>query len=206
MNGLDLTGQHPAPPIGAGDGRGFRETVERLSNQDIGRCYFCQKCSAGCPTALDMEYQPAQILKLVQLNMKEIVLNTSSIWLCVGCETCGTRCPNGIALAPVMDVLKQMAVAEGAVKPRKVLAFHRAFVNSILRLGRVHELSMLIEYKWRSRDLLSDMDLGVRMFLRSKLALWPGRVRQKREITEILSRFARREPGADSDTSPTEGS
>lgn len=206
MNSRGLAGQHLAPFIAVGNGSGFRETVERLSNQDTGRCYFCEKCSAGCPTACDMEYQPAQILKLVQLSMKEIVLNTSSIWLCVGCETCATRCPNGIALAPVMDVLKQMAVAEGAVKPRKVLAFHRAFVNSILRLGRVHELSMLIEYKLRSLDLLADIDLGVRMFLRNKLALWPGPVRQRREVREILSRFSRRGPGSTSHTSPTGGS
>lgn len=168
----------------------FQEAVQELSGEDIRRCYFCQKCSVGCPTAYAMDVQPAQLLKLVQLGLKDDVLSCSAIWLCVGCETCGTRCPNGIAIAPVMDALKQMALAEGyAPAERKSLAFHRSFVDSILYLGRIHEISMLAEYKLRSLDLLSDLDLGVQMLLRSKLALSPKRVKRMREVREMLSRF-----------------
>jgi len=168
----------------------FQETVQQLSGQDIRRCYFCQKCSVGCPTAFAMDVQPAQLLKMVQLDMKEAVLNCSAMWLCVGCETCGTRCPNGISIAPVMDVLKQMALVEGYDPAgRKSLAFHRSFVDSIYYLGRVHEITMLAEYKLRSLDLLSDLDLGLQMSLRSKLALMPKRVKRLREVREMLSRF-----------------
>jgi len=168
----------------------FKDTVQQLSGQDIRRCYFCQKCSVGCPTAFAMDAQPAQLLKMVQLGMKDAVLNCSAIWLCVGCETCGTRCPNGISMAPVMDVLKQMALTEGfRAAERNSLAFHRSFVDSIRYLGRVHEITMLAEYKLRSLDLLSDLDLGVQMFLRNKLALLPKRVKRLGEVREMLSRF-----------------
>ena len=168
----------------------FQETVQQLSGQDIRRCYFCQKCSVGCPTAFAMDTQPAQLLKMVQLDMKEAALKSSGIWLCVGCEACGTRCPNGISIAPVMDVLKQMALVEGYVPAaRKSLAFHRSFVDSIFYLGRVHEISMLAEYKLRSLDLLSDLDLGLQLSLRSKLALMPIRVKRLGEVREMLSRF-----------------
>lgn len=168
----------------------FQDIVQELSGQDIRRCYFCQECSVGCPTACAMDVQPAQLLKMVQLGMKDAVLNCSAIWLCVGCETCGTRCPNGIAIAPVMDVLKQMALAEGyGAAERNSLAFHRSFVDNIRYLGRVHEITMLAEYKLRSLDLLSDLDLGVRMFLRNKLALLPKRVKRLGEVREMLSRF-----------------
>jgi len=172
----------------------FQHAIQARSGQDIRRCYFCQKCSLGCPTAHAMDLQPAQLLKLVQLGRKDQVLSAAAIWLCVGCETCGTRCPNGIALAPVMDVLKQMALAEGygAAEP-KSLAFHQSFVDSIRYLGRVHEISMLAEYKLRSLDLFADLGLGLQMFRRSKLALLPKRVKGLRQVRAMLARIQSRE-------------
>lgn len=168
----------------------FRDTIQTLSGQDLRRCYFCQKCSTGCPTARDMDYPPAELLKMVQIGLKDDVLRSSAIWLCVGCETCGTRCPNGIAFAPIMDALKQLALAEDyAPAQRHSLAFHRAFVDSIRAWGRVHEITMLVEYKLRSLDLLSDLDLGLRMFMRNKLAFLPKRVRRQGEVRDVLARF-----------------
>ena len=166
----------------------FSARVQQHSGQDLSRCYFCQKCTAGCPTAYAMDVQPAQILKMVQLGLKDDLLRSAALWLCVGCETCGTRCPNGIAVAPVIDALKQMALAEGvAVREAKSLAFHRSFVDSIRLLGRVHEASMLAEYKLRSLDLWSDLILGVRMFRHGKLKLLPRRVTRLQEVRAILS-------------------
>ena len=172
----------------------FSARVQQQSGQDLSRCYYCQKCSAGCPTAYAMDVQPAQILKMVQLGLKDDLLRSAALWLCVGCETCGTRCPNGIAVAPVIDVLKQMALAEGvAISEARSLAFHRSFVDSIRRLGRVHEVSMLAEYKLRSLDLWSDLLLGMRMFRHGKLKLLPGRVARLQEVRAALSRAHGRE-------------
>jgi heterodisulfide reductase subunit C len=184
----------------------FQGTIQRLSQQDIRRCYFCQKCSAGCPTAYAMDYPPAQLLKMVQLGMKEDILKSSAIWLCVGCETCGTRCPNGIAVSPVMDVLKKLALDEGYVPPeRNSLAFHRSFVDSIRFLGRVHEMTMLAEYKLRSLDLLSDLGLGLQMFRRNKLALIPRRVRRQGQVRDVLAHFESSPARADWHPEPVEG-
>jgi heterodisulfide reductase subunit C len=175
----------------------FSAEVQVRSGQEVSRCYFCQKCTAGCPTAYAMDVQPAQMLKMVQLGEKDALLRSAAIWLCVGCEACGTRCPNGITLAPVIDVLKQMALADLAsvgVVEAKSLAFHRSFVDSIRLLGRVHEVSMLAEYKLRSADLLSDLGLGLRMFRRGKLKLLPGRVARLKEVRDLLTRGSRPRP------------
>ncbi len=93
-----------------------------------------------------------------------------------------------------MDVLKQMALAEGyrAAEP-KSLAFHQSFVDSIRYLGRVHEISMLVEYKLRSLDLFADLGLGLQMFRRSKLALLPKRVKGLRQVRAMLARIQSRE-------------
>ncbi len=170
-------------------GADFSAQVQARSGQDVSRCFFCQKCTAGCPTAYAMDVQPAQMLKMVQLGLKDALLRSAAIWLCVGCETCGTRCPNGIALAPVIDVLKQMTLAEDAAAPiggPKSLALHRAFVDAIRRLGRVHEVSMLAEYKLRSADWWSDLGLGLRMFRHGKLKLIPSRVARLKEVRALL--------------------
>jgi len=72
----------------------FADQVSELSHQNVQRCFYCLRCSAGCPAAYAMDYTPAQILRLVQLGQKDTLLHSSAIWLCIGCETCGTRCPN----------------------------------------------------------------------------------------------------------------
>ena len=111
---------------------GFARQVSELSHQNVQRCYYCLRCTAGCPAAYAMEYGPAQMLKMVQLGQKADLLSSAGIWLCIGCETCGTRCPNEIHAGAVIDALRQIAIAEG-VSPgeRKVFKLHQAFLDSI---------------------------------------------------------------------------
>ena len=164
----------------------FALEVQRRSGENVFRCYYCQKCTVGCPTAYAMDYQPAQVLKMIQLGMREPLLKSSTPWLCVGCEACGTRCPNEIRLAPVMDILKYMALEAGYSLPEaKVYALHRSFVNSIKIFGRLHEATMLAEYKLRSRDLFTDLDLGALLFLKGKIPILPERVKDMGQVKEL---------------------
>ena len=169
------------PPIS-----NFALEVQRRSGENVFRCYYCQKCTIGCPTAYAMDYQPAQVLKMIQLGMREPLLKSSAPWLCVGCDACGTRCPNELRLAPVMDTLKYMALEAGYSLPEaKVYALHRSFVNSIKVFRRLHEATMLAEYKLRSRDLFSDLDLGVLLFLKGKIPILPERVKDMGQVKEL---------------------
>lgn len=171
----------------------FLRQLEALSHEDIRRCYYCLKCTAGCPTAYAMDYGPASVLKLAQMGQKDTLLRSSAIWLCVGCETCWTRCPNGIAAGHVMDALKQMAVREGYGAPgqRRVLVLHKQFLTSIRLFGRVHELSMLALYKVLSGDLFTDLDLGARMLLKGKIPILPGRIRSVKDVRNLFAKKPR---------------
>jgi len=174
----------------------FALEVQRRSGENVFRCYYCQKCTIGCPTAYAMDYQPAQVLKMIQLGMREPLLKSSAPWLCVGCEACGTRCPNGISLAPVMDTLKYMALEAGYAPPETtVYALHRAFVNSIKIFGRVHETSMLVEYVLRSKDLVSivrsNIDVAVTLLLKRKIPILPERVEGLGQVKELYRRAGR---------------
>ncbi|MGD2143115.1 MAG: 4Fe-4S dicluster domain-containing protein [Anaerolineae bacterium] len=163
----------------------FSDAVQERSGESIRGCFYCQKCTAGCPTAYTMDHKPAQLLRLIQLGQKEKVLGSTAIWMCVGCEACGTRCPNQIRLAPVMDTLRHMGLEEGYPPEPAVYALHRSFLNSIRMWGRVHELSMLIEYKLRSRDLFSDLAMGMDLVLKGKISFLPERVKRLEEITRL---------------------
>ena len=166
---------------------GFTREVSELSQQNISRCYYCLRCTAGCPAAYAMDVSPAQILRLVQLGQKEPLLHSSAIWLCIGCETCGTRCPNEIHAGAVIDTLRQLALAEGVPAAElSVLKLHQAFLDSIRTWGRLHELTMILQHKLTSRDLLSNLDMGLDMFLKGKIHPFPTRIKGMDQIKDLF--------------------
>ncbi|HUW64728.1 MAG TPA: 4Fe-4S dicluster domain-containing protein [Spirochaetia bacterium] len=173
-------------PVEAGD---FLAEVSRLSGQKVGLCFQCQKCSSGCPVAQYADLHPSQLLRTVQFGLKDQALDSSFIWLCSGCETCGARCPNGIRTAAVVDTLKEMAGSNGKVAAeRNTQLFHRAFLDSVRRYGRVHELGMLTKYKLQSGNLFQDLDIGRHMFLKGKLKLMPHRIKGAGAVRDIFRR------------------
>lgn len=176
----------------------FGQVVRDRSGEPIQRCYFCQKCTVGCPVAYAMDYKPAQVLRLIQFGQKDAVFSSSAIWLCVGCKTCGTRCPNQIRLATVFDTLRYMALERGYKPEPAIHALHRSFLDSIRLWGRVHELSMLLEYKLRNRDPFSDLGMGIGLILKGKLSFLPERIRglaQVRGLYETTSDHSSAEAG-----------
>ena len=178
------------------DNRALVQQIEDLSRQSIMSCYQCGECTAGCPVAYMADLMPNQIARLVQLGQDDEALGSSMIWLCVGCETCATRCPRGVELSKVMDALREVAVARGIPsKEPAIRTFHETFLRSVERGGRVHEVSMLAEYKIRSLNLFSDMILGAKMFLKGKLALMPKFIKGRGEIKRIFKRSSK-EPRA----------
>jgi len=168
----------------------FLEEVKRRSGEDLGLCYQCLKCTAGCPTAPYMDIRPNNIIRMIQMGMKEAVLGSSAIWLCVYCQTCGTRCPNEIHIGILMDTLREMAVEEGIpAKEKNIHLFHEAFIQSVRRGGRAHEVTMLMEYMLRSRDLMADsLFPGMKLFLKGKFPLLPSFVKGREEIKRIFEK------------------
>ena len=167
----------------------FLEEVRKRSGEDLSLCYQCLKCTVGCPTASYMDVRPNQVIRMIQMGLRQEVLGSRAIWLCVSCETCGTRCPNRIDIGILMDTLREMAVKEKVpVKERNIHLLHEAFVRSIQRGGRVHEATMLIDYKLRSKDFFTDLVPGMTMFLKGKIPLLPSLIRGRQEIKRIFER------------------
>lgn len=165
----------------------FLEQVNACSEQTIQLCYHCHKCTSGCPVASEMTYGPDQVLRMVQTGARQPLLGSRDIWLCASCEICGTRCPNKIDIARVMDALRQIAVSSGCTTADpNAVKFHQLFLSVIKSLGRTHEATLLGLYKFRSRDLLSDLGSGARLLAKGKIPLLPHRIRGRREVKHIF--------------------
>ena len=161
--------------------------VRRISGLDPARCYQCGKCSAGCPMAKEMDLRTHQMVRLVQLDRRERLLRSDSIWLCLGCETCTTRCPNGFDPAAVIDALREVVLHEepGNV-PRRIGAFHSAFLDQIRSHGRLFELGLIMSFKLRSGALFDDVTTAPGMLKRGKLKLVPRRIEGIEQVRRIF--------------------
>jgi heterodisulfide reductase subunit C len=167
----------------------FIDQIDHLSRQSIELCYHCHKCTAGCPVAAEMEYGPDRVLRMVQMGEKERLFASQDIWLCASCETCGTRCPNQIDIAQVMDALRSMAVVEGATAGgSEAVKFHKLFLFFIKNMGRMHEASLLAVYKLWTHNLVADMDSGARMFAKGKIPLAPNLLKSRSKVKQIFER------------------
>lgn len=163
------------------------QQINTLSSQTTQLCYHCHKCTAGCPVAEDMQYGPDRILRMVQLGQKERLLVSHDIWLCAACETCGTRCPNEIDIARVMDALRQMAIREGvAVGEPDALKFHKIFMYGVQTFGRSHEMFLFAAYKLWTMHLMDDMDSGVSLITKGKVPVMPSLVKNRADVSKLF--------------------
>ena len=170
----------------------LKEVNEKIDGVPIQRCYHCRKCTAGCPMASAMEHNPNRVIRMIQMDRQEEVLASATIWLCVSCETCITRCPNEVDIARMMDVLRQMAIETGVgAKEKNILRFHEAFLANIRMGGRINEPTLMVHYKLKSGDLFSDMAMGLDMFRKGKLSLISPRTKDMRSVRRIFEKTRR---------------
>ncbi len=171
---------------------GLAGEVRDATSIDVARCYQCGKCSAGCPMGAEMTLGPQAMLRLVQLDRRDRLFDDPSLWLCLTCETCTARCPNGVDTARVIDGLRELALRDADAEiPPRLRAFHAAFLDQVRSYGRVFELGLVMSYKLRTGALLDDAALGPAMLRRGKLKLVPHRIAGADEVARIFAACAR---------------
>ncbi|MDP3427431.1 MAG: 4Fe-4S dicluster domain-containing protein [Humidesulfovibrio sp.] len=170
----------------------FQADVERESGQTLASCYQCGNCTAGCAYTPDYDFPVHQVMRLVQLGLRQQALTCRSIWLCATCQACTTRCPNNIDVAKVMDVLRHMARRAGHAPEANVRTFTDSFLSSVAKHGRVFEAGLAAVFAIKSGRPMQDAGLGLPMLTRGKLAFMPHEPEGngKAEVAAIFARFA----------------
>ena len=94
------------------------EIASHPGGENIRRCFACGTCAAGCPiTHVDSDYNCRRIIRQILLGMREEVLSSPLIWMCLVCYRCYVRCPQKVNFTDIMRVLRYLAVKEKRVSP-----------------------------------------------------------------------------------------
>lgn len=170
----------------------LKEKILNEINEHVMKCYQCGKCAAGCPLSGEMDYTPNQILRLLQIGNEKSdneVLSSYGIWLCLTCDMCHSRCPQEVDFPHIMDYLRSEAIHRKKINPRakEIIAFHRAFLESIEKTGRLHEIGLIANYKVKTLNLLQDVDLAPKMFARGKLEILPHKIKGRDVIARMFA-------------------
>ncbi len=178
-------------PLALKTDNNLAKAVKDRCGENAYLCYSCKRCTSGCPLAEYMDLTPAELMRAVQFGMADRVLSSKTIWLCAYCETCFTRCPQGLDIPSIMDALKVEAQARG-IKPKlpTVAQFNELAIRWMNWTGRVYELGLMAELNLRTGQMLKDADLGMKLFQAGKLKLLPKWVRYSKP-----SRKAHAKPG-----------
>jgi heterodisulfide reductase subunit C len=97
----------------------FKYEIAKMPGAEkLMQCFQCGTCTSDCPIARFSDvYRPRQIIRMTQLGLKEKVLKSETNWLCASCFTCTDRCPQGVEVASVIRVLRNLAAQQGYVPP-----------------------------------------------------------------------------------------
>lgn len=166
----------------------FANAIQTQVRHNINLCYQCKKCTVGCPIVYEMDYAPSQIIYAARLGMKQLVLNSNTIWLCASCETCTTRCPQDVDIANVMDAARIISRKE-KFKPsvREIPILNKTFLQNIRIFGRLYEAGLTVFLKLRTGEIKKDLGLGIKMIKKGKLKLLPDFIR----VIEVNKMFSR---------------
>jgi hypothetical protein len=89
-----------------------------------------------------------------------------------------------------LENLRLESLRRGLVHPKAkdLLAFHQAFLETIRRGGRLHEVGLIAAYKLKTLHLLQDVLLAPKLMARGKLNPLPHGIAGKEAVRRIFER------------------
>lgn len=137
-------------------------------------CLNCGTCTAICPAAEFYNYQPRQLVDILQTRDDEKIeelLKSDTIWYCGECMSCVTRCPRNNAPGLLITALRSLSQEAGyfveSEKGRQQLALKRTIGQWILDYGYCLYPSQISPenhpeqgpvWEWEHRNLEKVMD------------------------------------------------
>ena len=155
----------------------------------IARCLQCGTCTGSCPVSYTMDISPRTVIALFRAGEIEEILKSRTIWVCASCYMCTTRCPQAIKITDLLYALKRTAMEAGLYPDRfPVYLLSRIFVRLVNRYGRNHEMFLLLFYYLRRNplELVRLIPLGVRLWRKGRILLFPSKIKGIKTIREIL--------------------
>ncbi len=83
---------------------------------NITSCFTCCECTNNCPVSGERQvFDPMRILRMVTFGLREELLASPSIWLCLDCRSCTFACSQLVRGDMLMRRARELAVKGGFV-------------------------------------------------------------------------------------------
>jgi len=168
--------------------KNIRDDLVNIIEPNIFYCYQCGKCSAGCPLNGIYEYQPNQIIRLIQIDKIDLIFDANSIYLCLACEICSSRCPQEVNIAAIMNYLRIKSWEQDSFKVKALRNFYRSFLKIIQLFGRSYEPALILSLNLMSGKIFNDFDIALDILKKKKIKLIPEIVKDRKPIAEIIKK------------------
>jgi len=167
----------------------FAETVAP-DKEKLYTCIQCGTCTASCPTAYAMEYTPRQLWRMIQVGLRDEVLQSDTFWLCTTCYSCTIRCPRGIAVTETMATLKRLSVAEGVEKKSSSARFYQVYMDVVRETGRMQETQTMMRWLLQTNPFqaFSYASLGLALLRKGKMPLRTHRIQGVDQIQAMYDK------------------
>ena len=160
-------------------------------------CIQCGTCTASCPTAYAMDYNPRQLIRMIQLGLYEDVLHSKTFWMCTTCFSCTVRCPRGISITETFQALKRMSVARGVEKKVDSARFYQTVMDVVRRTGRMHETETMMRWMLNPEVLIGKplraigfLPMALALLRRGKMPLLPHKIKGVDQMQAMFDKAA----------------
>lgn len=165
------------------------EVAAYPGGETLRACIQCGTCAGSCPAASEMQFSPRAVNAMVKAGMRDEVLSSNSMWMCLSCYLCTERCPRGVQVTDIMYALKRLAIrnnGDNYWSPTPVL--ERTFVDCVNLTGRLPEIGLTGGYYLRTNPLkaLTMIPLGLKLLAHRRLPLMPSRIKGMQELRAMI--------------------
>ncbi len=180
-----------AEHISVKKGTFLAEVIEATPNGErLVHCLQCGSCGGSCPSGDEMQYTPRTLIAMINANDRNAVLAANTMWACVSCYSCTTRCPQNIPITDIIYTLKRMSIAEQRYHGTDAPALAKTFTDFVEMFGRSYEAGLATGYHLLHRPLgmVKMMPMGMKMFFRGRMAPLPTKIRQIDQLRAIIKK------------------
>jgi ferredoxin len=121
--------------------------LKKFGEIKIEACFNCGNCTAICPLTSDQHPFPRNVIRLLNVGLKDKLLENVDPWLCYYCGECTQTCPREAEPAEAMMTLRRWLTAQydRSGHGAKLYTSEKAVVLTILRLALI-TLALFVVY------------------------------------------------------------
>jgi ferredoxin len=148
--------------------------LKEYGEVNLESCFNCGNCTAVCPLTSDGHPFPRNGIRLVQLGLRDQLLESVDPWLCYYCGECTATCPRGAEPAEAMMTLRRWLTAQYDGKDGHAAKFYtseKAVILAIIRYALMPLVLLLLYHFFTDGENIITDHVAVNTFAPVK-AVW----------------------------------